>query len=188
MFQYKYVEATLDDFARKTPSLQFKRSYRKFKFLVAITAYCDFREPGKSREQSLAWAWEEVAVAFKGYGEPILNGVILQMWTTLHDGEKAKFLEAVYAGFDAAEEMTGPDTTRKFTKAWREKPWHDPAKGFSYPTMLPVSGDKLREWCIDEGEDIDEIEYMIAMDQKENFTEPDRKGIFTVYEGKGDRK
>ena len=185
-FAFEYAERTLDTFAGTVESKQFCRSYAKFRFVLGIYAYCDFSYPKMPTVKAVAYAWEDAQVAFTGYGEPALHGVILQMWTTLPAHLKDKFKEAIETGFRLAEEHTDSSVARRYLAEWREKPIRDPDLGFNLPTILPVTGPKIREWAEEEGFDpLEHEEYLCYLEAEErNFIpQPKRATGLLVFEG-----
>ena len=177
-FAYEYAERTLDSFAGTVGSKQFCRSYAKFKFVLGVFAYCDFSYPKKPTLQEMAWAWEDAQIAFKGHGEPILHGCILQMWSTLPASRKEEFLEAVETALRLADENTSLSVQRRYLKEWRDKPVRDPDLGYNLMTILPVSGPTLREWSAEEGFDPLEHEaYLLSVEAEERREE----GYYTTH-------
>lgn len=161
-FQYQHAEAHLDQFARTRKSISFKRAYLKFKFLLYTYAYLDFSAPQKPSKQHMSWAWEDAQIAFIGYGETMLHGAILQMWSALGPVDQAQFLGAAEKAFRLAESATSKDAGRRYIKKYRREEIRDPSDGFDLPSVMPVSGVKLKDWLHDEG---------FSLDQKERFIE-----------------
>lgn len=158
-FAFEKAEGVLDDFDAGLGSPQFSRAYRKFKFMIAAYAYCDFSEAGQpTGERELAWAWEDAQLAFLAHGEPALHGVVLQMWNCLPAGTKPGFRRAIKVAFRAAEDATPADLPRRYLPKYRKRAIRDPDQGFDLPTILPVWGPKLRDWAEEEGEDIEDWE------------------------------
>jgi len=161
-FQYQHAEDHLDKFARTRKSAAFKRSYRKFKFLLFTYAYLDFSAPNRPSKQHLSWAWEDAQIAFKGYGETMLHGAILQMWSTLGPIDQAQFLRSADEAFYLAECETDREANRRYVKKYRNEEIRDPSDGFNLPSVTPVSGVKLKDWLHDEGFRPDEKEKFMA--------------------------
>ncbi len=151
LFAYEYAEATLDKFARRVRSEQFRRAYRKFKFVLVVYAYLDFSAPEKPEKKHLAWAWEDAQAAFNGHGETILHGCILQMWSSLTKGDQDQFLTVAGKAFYMAETETHREAPRRYIPKVRKAGIRDPRDGFSLPTYTPIVGVKLQDWLHDEG-------------------------------------
>jgi hypothetical protein len=185
-FQYQYAEAHLDQFARTRKSASFKRSYRKFKFLLFVYAYLDFSAPNKPTKQHMAWAWEDAQIAFKGFGETMLHGAILQMWSALGPVDQAQFLRSAEEAFCLAECETDREANRRYIKKYRNEEIRDPSEGFTLPSVMPVSGAKLKDWLKDEGFSPDqEGEFMEYIREKarEDRAPVKSNNHLRVYEG-----
>lgn len=157
-FAFEEAEKILDDFAANARAHQFKRAYRKLKFMVSAYAYCDFWQPGMERSLALSYAWEDAEMAFIGYGEPCLTGPIMQMWLFLNKYEVPQFKKAATLAFERANASTGMDVPRRYLTEWRDKPVRTLDDGFDLPTTLPLVGVKLREWAVDSSEDSGALE------------------------------
>jgi hypothetical protein len=149
-FAYEYAEATLDKFAATVSSRRFRRAYAKFKLLIRVYAFADFSYPHAPDDSHIAWAWEDAQIAFKGYGETLLHGAILQMWTVLSEQEQAQFLLAAGKGFYVAELETDRMAIRRYASKWRKSDTKNPSEGFDLPSVMPLSGVKVRDWATDE--------------------------------------
>lgn len=162
-FAYEEAEELLDEFAEGPRPLAFQRAYRKFKFAVAAYAYIDFsnRKELEEEEQKLALskAWEDAQMAFTGHGEMALAGSILQMWANLQGQEKTAFRKVLREAFRRAEEATPDDAPRRYLHKYRLKPPRKPEQDWTLPTILPMEGQKLRDWAIDHNEDPEEVAY-----------------------------
>ena len=150
-FLYEEAEGVLDRFAARITSAQFQRAYRKFKCLLLVYAYLDFSYPNKPSKKHLSWAWEDAQVAFNGYGETMLHGAILQMWSTLGLADQNQFMRAASEAFDRAEMETHREADRRYIKKYRDAPIRNPSEGFTFPSVTPVSGVKVKDWLKDEG-------------------------------------
>lgn len=167
-FMYEEAVRRLDAYAitRKNEGKKghksFYRSYRKFKCLLGVYAYVDFPDDA-TPEQRLAWAWEDADLAFRGYGENLLTGALLQMWTHTHGDEQDRFHEVITAALDAANEATDPSTPRRYLAGVRAKPVRKGGNDFDLPQELPVRGPRLREWAEDEGFDALSLETQMEL-------------------------
>jgi hypothetical protein len=158
-FAYEEAETILDSYAESSKrTVQFRRGYKKFKFAIHAVAFVDFDYGKRPEELNLSYAWEDVQVAFFGYGEPSLTGCILQLWAHTPKKERNRFERAVHDAFQAAEKATGDNVSRRYLSRWRRKPVRRPEQGFNLPTILPCNGPRLKDWAEDEGEDFDAVQ------------------------------
>ena len=157
-YVYEKAEEILDSFAKEKKSAQFRRAYKRLKFIIASYAYSDFKRPENTWEEALAFAWEDAQMAFTGHGEVGFSGIIVQLWMHLSEKEKPEFKKVLTQAFKAAEVATATSTPRRFMLKNRSKPIRTPEEGFDLPYILPVWGPSLREWAVDEGENPDEVE------------------------------
>ena len=170
-FAYREAEKILDSYAKSSKrTVQFQRAYKKFKFAVFSIAYIDFGYGGRPDEENLSYAWEDVQVAFYGYGEPSMTGCVLQLWAHVPKNERNRFERVISSAFRKAEAATGTTVSRRYLSRWRRKPVRRPEQGFDLPTLLPINGPRLRAWAEDAGEDVNEIEdqlYWLEMADRE---------------------
>jgi hypothetical protein len=159
LFVYEEAEKLLDAFAAGPRPMAFKRAYVKFKFMIAAYAYIDFSTPGRRPSgKELAYAWEDVQMAFVGHGEQALIGTIIQLWVTLSPEDQFLFAQVIKEAFGRAEVATIESASRRYLHRYRVKPVRLPEEGFDLPTILPVRGVQLRDWAIDSGQDPDQAE------------------------------
>lgn len=154
------IEEAVLDLAPRRPSLL--RAYRKLKATVVAYAYIDFLTEGvRSREEALAYAWEDAEIAFRGYGESCMTGAIVQFWSAVGSADTettAQMRESIRLAFEAAEAATHADVKRRYLKKHRKEPIRDLSMGFDLPAILPTRGIKLREWAIESGKDVSDTE------------------------------
>lgn len=180
-FAFEEAEAVLDAFAASSERrAQFRRAYRKFKWLIAAYACLDFAQSNKPSAQAFSYAWEDAQMAFTGHGEAILVGAVLQMWVYLDEGKESKaFSKAITKAFKKAEKATDPEVKRRYFREYRLKPPRTPEEGFDLPTIIPVWGPKTVDWALDEGEDLpsvlDEFSWLEEADRYERREEKAEK-------------
>jgi hypothetical protein len=163
-FVYEEAENMLDAYAlgrRESGDKQFYRAYRKFRCLITIYAYMDFLSI--SPKQRLSWAWEDVDIAFRGYGDNILTGVMLQMWDHTEDEEANRFHLTITKALERANAVTDKNCPRRYLLKWRQSRVRKGADDFADPVVLPVNGPKLREWAEAEGFDAESIEHQFGL-------------------------
>lgn len=187
-FAYEEAEKILDGYAEKSNSAQFKRAYAKFKFAVFSIAYVDFDHGRRPDDVNLAHAWEDVQVAFSGYGEPSLTGCIIQLWAHTPKRERNRFEGVVHKAFRAAEEATPDSVHRRYMSRWRYKPVRRPEQGFNLPSIIPINGPRLRDWAEDNGEDSEALEdrlYWLELADREVLRAGGVEEALEAIEGNG---
>lgn len=136
---------------------QFYRAYRKLKCILAVYAYMDF--PSETDpQQRVAWAWEDLDIAFRGYSENILTGAVLQLWDHTKKKDRNRFHEVITSALMAANEATHQDVPRRYLPQWRDAEVRKGTNDFDLHIALPTWGPKLRDWAVEEGFDALEIE------------------------------
>jgi len=162
-YPYELVVTSLDKSIKELAGKRYRmliRAYRKIKLMAVVYAYVDFYSHDLAdREMSLAWAWEDVEIAFRGYGESALTGAIIQLWTALGENKAKKkklksILEAAFAEANAACPL---GIERRYLSEYRQKPIVGEAGGFNLPTVLPCRGVRLVEWAEDNDKDPAEL-------------------------------
>lgn len=152
-FAYAKAEAVFDAFAKEEErSLQYRRAYLKFKFMLAAYAYVDF---GQLDEAAMSYAWEDAQITFTGHGESALSGAVLQMW--VHVGDEDEFKKVVVKAFHEAEEETENTVVRRYLSRDRHRKVRLPDEGFDLVPILPLFGPTLSDWALDMGKDPDEM-------------------------------
>lgn len=187
-YVYERAEKVLDEFVATMEGEQFRRAYRKFKLAIVLYAHCDYLgattnavEGPVTRDQALAWAWEDADIAFRGYGEEALTGFILQMWTHVPHGEEGALRKAIKKAFKAADAATPLGVQRRYLLRWRGKKVRDLDRGFDLPSVIPCMGIKLREWAADLGEEAEaiseQLEWMAASECESETVAKVRKRV-----------
>lgn len=142
----------------------FLRAYQKLKGTIAMYAFVDYRGE-KDTKKSLSLAWEDVFVAFRGYGEETMTGPILQMWTSCPKGQEMAFkisIEEAYSRSVAAE----PDYDKRYKDPHRLAAVRDLDDGFHLAAVLPDRSPSLKDWGMDSGLSEQELdEYFSLVDE-----------------------
>lgn len=163
LFAYEEAEHMLDAFAADPKRLRaFARAYRKLKFMAAAYAFCDYmprKASAEDKRRGMAYAWEDIQIAFTGRGEWALHGCLLQMWSYLRPREHKAFARLVEEAFTRAEELTHMDAPRRYLPEYRRKPPRLPEEDWDLPTLLPMSGAVLHDWALDSGNDPADVEH-----------------------------
>lgn len=170
-FAFEEAENHLDPFVQSVPSHMFRRAYRKFKGVVAMYAYVDYRE-AKDTKIQLSWAWEDAFVAFRGYGEETMTGPILQMWTSLPASRESSFRDAIETSYQKALDKN-PSYPKRYKDPHRLAPVRTLEDGFHLAAVLPDRSPSLKDWGIDNGLTAEEMdEYFSLVDEAVSMLAP----------------
>ncbi len=145
-YAYEHAERGLDHFASRVRSRRFQESYRRFKALIQVFAYCDFSYPELPTEQHLAWTWEGVDLAFRGIGDSIFHGCFVQMWVSLNDREKEFFISSIKRALAAAQDHTPDEVVRRFDPKHRRLRVRPPGEGYDYQVSPAISNISCKQW------------------------------------------
>lgn len=157
-YQYEVAEKVLDDYTRSSSFRRFQRTYQRLKFALYGLVYIDLGGEQLPLEEALALAWQDVDIAFRGYGDHILTGYVLQLWHVLPKGEEARFKHVIEEAFSVAALLTDSSVPRRYLQKHREAPVRTLATGFNLPAILPISGPAIRDWAADTSTDAAKIE------------------------------
>jgi hypothetical protein len=165
MYQYKLFEAGLDAFAESVGRPATTRALQKLKFMVMATAWVDFQSwhPDVNKEQAFAWAWEDMNIAFCGYGDSGLTGAIVNFWTSVPEEHWARGKKALNKAGIEANEATPRTVTRRYLLLYRVQTVRTPDMGYDLPAIVPVIGPQLREWAVSVGMDPDSTEEQMSL-------------------------
>lgn len=154
-FMYEAAQAVFDEYALKS-SNEYRRSYAFFKTMIGIYAVIDcgrgdvarFR---KNRDLYISRIWEDADVAFKGHGEPLWTGAVLQLWNAMPESNYPKFLAVIRRAFKEAESLTSDNAHRRYTKSVRKKGYRTPKEGLDLDIIYPADLNRLAEVSFDTG-------------------------------------
>ncbi len=164
-YAYEVLEKGLDAFVGKLNSPAATRALRRMKFQVLAIAWteCDIWKPGVDREEALAYAWQDLDIALRGYGDSAITGAIIHFWMQVGEENWAAGMEALNkAGMDAWE-ATPKSVPRRYVNSYRIRTVRTPAMGFDLPAIIPAFGVRLREWATQGGLDPDEVENKMSL-------------------------
>ena len=152
---YEAAEAVFDDYARAA-SNEYRRSYRFFKTMIGIYALLecgrgDVARFKLNRELYISRIWEDADVAFKGHGEPLWTGAVLQLWNALPESKYSSFLAVIRRAFKDAEALTSDNADRRYTKTVRRKGYRTPKEGLDLDIIYPADLNRLAEVSLEQG-------------------------------------
>lgn len=156
-YAYEKAEAILDSYVQKKGVKMFQRAYQHLKWLVLGLAHIDFSFGGHSKEKCMSFAWEDAHIGFTGYGSEIITGAVMALWTNLDESEWDELHAVITEAFNAAEDATAKDVTRRYLPKYRNKPIRRLDEGFDLPCVVPMFGPVLHDWAADTGDDPVEV-------------------------------
>lgn len=161
LYRYDLLEKALDNYVNglAKPGVA-RRSLKKLKMSVLAAAWIDhcLWDPEVDKEQAMAWAWEDMSIAFRGYGESSSTGVVIELWTMVGKERWPEFRKAVDKGLSDAERRTKKTVRRRYMSKHLKLRSRSPDDGFELPCAVPTGGRVLRNWALENGMDPDEVE------------------------------
>ena len=159
-YNYRPIEAALDDWSNTMNSPEVTRAVRKLKFMVLAYAWVDFCIWHKDNDnaKTMSWAWEDMVVALSGYGQSALTGTVIDLWTATPRDRWDDLRRCLNAGIALAEDTTSSIVPRRYLKKYQCLAVRSPDDGFDLPSIVPAWGPRLREWASKMGMDPDAAE------------------------------
>lgn len=152
-YAYEYAEAKMTKYVKTHKSRQFRRAYQRLSFCVNCLAWCDYSKGKRPTAENYAHAWEDVHAAFLGFGEPLLAGLVAQLWT--HAVDRSEWKQTLEDAFHAAESYTESKTPRRYLEGVRKSAIRDPFDGQPYPEKtMPLWGAALDDYAMDNAGDV----------------------------------
>jgi len=164
IYPYEIVEKALDSyFLGKPEELLLRRSYRRFKGLIFMLATVEYGMlEAKSEEQkkkALSFSWEDMDLAFRGYGDNCTTGFVMQLWAVLFKDDWPHFKKLLEECLGEARAVANEKGVKpRYSAKYLSKPVRDLDEEFCLPTALPLSGPVIREWAIENDKDPDRLE------------------------------
>jgi hypothetical protein len=113
----------------------------------------------KERDEALACAWEDTFIAFKGYGDNVVTGSLLQIWHYVKPEDRESLREAIETACTDVTAYYKKNGVRwRYLARYRNASVKSLPEDFTLPTALPTSGRALADWAGDEGYDPEVIE------------------------------
>jgi len=165
MFAYKRFEEGLDAFIESVGRPEATRALRKLKFMVLATAWVDFQSwhPDTDQEQAIAWAWEDMQIAFSGYGDSALTGAVVNLWTAVPEDRWDEGLQVINTAVMRANDETPKTVARRYLLHYRVQTARTPRMGYDLPAIVPVTGPAMREWAESVGMNPDAAEAQMML-------------------------
>jgi hypothetical protein len=146
-FAFEHFESALKGWKEKLKSDDYTRALRKLKFMILGYAWVDFDlwAPETDRKLVMSYAWEDTLIAFSGYGQSGLTGVIIDVWSAVPKELWADFRADLNSAKVQAAVMTANTVPRRYLEKYRNMSVRTPQEGFDLPAIVPIWGPRLRD-------------------------------------------
>jgi hypothetical protein len=193
-FPFAVLRDAIDDWfrGRGRRHTMARLAWTKLKCQAGIIAFVDYDgDPGGDRPQdrdALAWAWEDITMGFRGFGDNIVTGPILQMWHFLPAADRGDLCDRIDRCLIAIEVLCTSSTVhQRYPVRYRQGEMPRDPSGFQQPIALPVGGRLSRSWARDHGRDPDTIDDVIRHSLLESDVFTDLEDVDEVIE-RGDEE
>ncbi len=152
-YDYKPFEHGLDEFVERLKNPAASRALSRLKFMVLAAAWCDYGiwDTETDNEEALAAAWEDMHLAFCGFGDSSMTGVVIHLWTAVGSDFWEAGVSCLNEAASAAEEATSKTVARRYLLHYRIQTVRTPEMGYDLPAVVPVTGSRIREWAAKNG-------------------------------------
>ena len=163
-------------------------AWTKLKALAGVIASVDYDgDPGggsRPDRDAEAWAWEDIAMGFRGYGDNTVTGPILQIWHFLPIAAREDLCDRVDRCLYAIEVLcTSSKVHQRYPARYRRDGVPREPTGFTAPIALPVGGRLSRSWARDHDRDPETIDDVIRQSLLGADVYTDLEGIDAVIDG-----
>ena len=163
-YNYELLEKALNSWnTRNNPT--YSRALSKLKFMLLGCAWVDFEiwNPKTDKDLAMSYAWEDMSIAFMGYGQSSFTGVIIDLWMAIPKDQWDEFQNFLNGAICEAEWATPKTAPRRYISKYRQLSSRSPKDGFDLPAVTPIWGPRLREWAVLNDMDPDETEYQMKV-------------------------
>lgn len=177
IYDYRTFVEGLRDAADMAGTQLSMRAFAHLQFAALSVAWCecDLWHPDTDKEQAMAWAWEDVRVAFAGYGDSVVTGAIINYWGCIGIDAQETALRIIGKAAAEAERGTSPKAPRRFLKKYRTAAIRNPDEGYELPAIIPVRGHRARAWADQQG-----LPPVAAAEQMALLEEQERMGLIDL--------
>lgn len=159
-YAWEGVDRALREFvAAHAEHRAFVRAYRKLLGVICVYAHVDagagLATTDAERSRALAYAWEDMRVAFAGYGDWLTTGAVQLLWAQLPRNLWPELRIVLQFAFDEADRKTPVTLPRRYTRTFRCQPVVTPDMKNAYDkkAAVPLIGVRMEEFLEREGRD-----------------------------------
>lgn len=176
-YQYEPFLRALEEVVEKRGTSEAKRALQYVRFAVLSIAWVEMSVWDKrvNVEEVLSWAWEDMVMAFTGYGSHETTGVVVLFWESLPREEWPQVVSCLNEGKVKSETQTGYTAPRRYLLHYRSLTVRSPEMGFDLPCVLPTFGPRTEEWARKWGEE-NGVEPTTVLDRIATIERLEREG------------
>ena len=178
-YQYEIFEAGLDEYMKDLDRPDVMAALSKVKFAVLASAWSDFYawHPDTNKKQAMSWAWEDMVMSFRGFGESSMTGPIMSLWQAIPEDKWEEARKVLNIAALNANRETPATVRRRYLTQYRCQTVRTPTWGFDLPAIVPTFGPRLRKWAEASGMNPDTVEEHMAI-----IEEYERMGLIDLGE------
>ena len=177
-FDFTPILRALDEVADLSDTFAARRALNKLQFLVLGTAWVEYAlwDPDMAPEDAMAYAWEDMGIALRGYGDAALTGAVVHFWSGVGKEHWEAGREILNEALQQAEDNTSATVARRFLRKYRQQLVRTPDMGFKgLPAVIPVTGPRVRDWARTNG-----MPPLLAEEAMARLEELERMGLLQL--------
>lgn len=157
LYAYEEFDKALEDAAKEFGAADGStlRCLNQVRFAVLLLAWTEMEvwREGADVKQIMSWAWEDMMMAFTGYGDSVLTGAVVHYWNSIEACNWVDCVSILNKGKMKAESDTSLSTPRRYLLHYRVLTVRSPDMGFDQPCLVPIFGPRMQEWARKFGKD-----------------------------------
>lgn len=148
-YQYEPFLGALESVVKEFDTPEAKRALQYVRFSVLSIAWVEMGvwKKGMDVDVVLSWAWEDMVMAFTGYGSHETTGVVVLFWESIPREKWSDVVNRLNEGKTKSEAETGNHVQRRYLLHYRSQTVRSPDMGFDLPCVLPVFGPRMQDWA-----------------------------------------
>lgn len=148
-YQYEPFLEALESVVKEFDTPEAKRALQYVRFSVLSIAWVEMGvwKKGMDVDVVLSWAWEDMVMAFTGYGSHETTGVVVLFWASIPREKWPDVVNRLNEGKTKSEAATGNHVQRRYLLHYRTQTVRSPEMGFDLPCVLPVFGPRMQDWA-----------------------------------------
>lgn len=164
MYRYKPFVEALTSYVKGLKISEATRALVKLKFTVLAMAWADFDiwDPEVDKEEAMSCAWEDMVIAFSGFGESSSTGILVDFWNSIPESNWIELRRVLNKAKTVCIDETLENKGKfRYLLEYRNRAVNTPKEGFSYPSVVPITGRRTRLWAIQNGLNPDDVEFQL---------------------------
>lgn len=173
MFCYEQAQSRIDTFfSGQDP--QARHAWMRVRLILHVLAATDYA--GFRGDEPISLAWEEFDVALRGYGDELMTGAVMYLWTQVRAHQHASFRVVLREAFRAARDLTAPDHEWLHAEKYRAAKIHNSSEPWTNEIAIPLRGPRLVAWAVREGLDPDRLQELLRAGKERIEQESEEPG------------